>query len=160
MQNCPYFNKKHIKSLVSEKFSIPPHRAVFEKHLLLPKSYEFSFQWVVHNSPSPATISHCNFSTWISCFLKVYFTKRILKCLCLIYTYWKRTLLGKRSYIMTITDENRSTLFIWRIAWSNGKKTLQEIKSESGDLYPIKLDTGFYHKVTFSLTLLSRISPS
>ena len=45
-----------------KKFSIPPHRAVFEKHLLLPKSYEFSFQWVVHNSPSPATISPCNFS--------------------------------------------------------------------------------------------------
>lgn len=41
---------------------MPPHRAVFEKHLLLPKSYEFSFQWVVHNSPSPATISPCNFS--------------------------------------------------------------------------------------------------
>ena len=146
MQNCPYFNKKHINSLVSEK--------------VLNTSSEGSL-W---KASPPAQILRIfipvGCSTWISCFLKVYFAKRILKCLCLIYTYWKRTLLGKRSYIMTITDENRSTLFIWRIAWSNGKKTLQEIKSESGDLYPIKLDTGFYHKVTFSLTLLSRISPS
>ena len=112
MQNCPYFNKKHIKSLVSEKFSIPPHRAVFEKHLLLPKSYEFSFQWVVHNSPSPATISLCNFSTWISCFLKVLFHKTNFER-SLPYLYiLKGTLLGKRIYIMAITDENRSTLFI------------------------------------------------